>query len=104
VTAEWVTRSGTGETRLLQHGPAVERRLNLSLAWRAIEAEKLAATPDCERCGEPAVEAHLTAGSCTVSPPYALADCESLCRLCHDATLCTAPLVTDADRWLRWSA
>jgi hypothetical protein len=63
------------------------RRLDRSLEWRAIEAQKLAAQPTCERCGNaPAVEAHHVDGcTLTTDPEYLIEHAQSVCLACHDA-------------------
>ena len=71
--------------------PSTARWLNRSVAWRAVEAELLAMTPDCETCGALAEEAHAKAGNCNVDGPYRLEDAEALCRDCHTATGCPRP-------------
>jgi hypothetical protein len=82
------------------------RRRNDSPAWREIEQQQLALNPDCQRCGQPAVEAHRV-GGCRTEGPYALGEAESLCRACHDeADPETAPGHRTAhdtrfDWWLR---
>jgi hypothetical protein len=96
----------TGRLRLHhtpdERRPATARFTNESLAWRALEAAKLASTPNCERCGTPAREIHMRDGICTVSPPYDIAAVEAICAHCHDATLCPAPPVTSLEHVLKW--
>jgi hypothetical protein len=79
---------------------AAARRSNRALAWRAVEAARLAEQPACERCGQPAVEAHNRGGDCCVSGPYSLDGAEALCRRCHRETGCTTYRVTATDRLL----
>lgn len=93
--AHWFTHPVTGELRLKHDG--TQRHLNRSLAWRKVEEAQLAEHPDCAHCGQPATEAHIADGICTVSPPYVSERLESLCRACHDATDCTSPFVTTLD-------
>ena len=77
------------------------RRLDRSLAWRAIEEDKLAAQPTCERCGTArAVEAHHVHGCTgTTDPEYRLEHAQSVCLACHDA-VCPTRARTAFDRHL----
>lgn len=63
------------------------RRLNGSVAFRAVQELKLERTPTCEQCGGPAREMHLE-GGCRVNPPYDAEEAIAVCRECHDATGC----------------
>jgi hypothetical protein len=101
---EFVTHPTTGQLRVRHDSDdrGAARFLNRSLALKEIEEQKLTETPDCEQCGAPAIEIHRTDAICTISPPYDIAEWESVCRRCHDETLCTAPPVTALDWMLRF--
>lgn len=90
--------------------PSTARHLNRSAAWRAVEAEHLAATPICEACeAARSKEAHYDGpAGCHQDPPYDPALVRALCAACHTATLkpsgapCPKPPVTPFTGPHRW--
>jgi 5-methylcytosine-specific restriction endonuclease McrA len=52
--------------------------------WKRVRRQKLALTPGCERCPEPATQVHHKDGRGLNGPhAYTLENLESLCQSCH---------------------
>jgi 5-methylcytosine-specific restriction endonuclease McrA len=52
--------------------------------WKRVRRLKLAQTPDCERCGQPATDVHHKDERGLAGPAgYAIENTESLCHSCH---------------------
>jgi 5-methylcytosine-specific restriction endonuclease McrA len=52
--------------------------------WKRVRRQKLALTPNCERCGEPATDVHHVDELGLAGPGgYDLANTEALCHSCH---------------------
>ena len=89
--------------------PSSARHLNRSVAFKVVEAEKLATTPTCEECGAPSKEAHYDGpAGCHQDPPYDPGLVRALCGPCHTATLkpsgapCPKPPETPVTGPHRW--
>jgi 5-methylcytosine-specific restriction endonuclease McrA len=52
--------------------------------WKRTRRRKLAVTPACERCGEPATDVHhRDEKGLDGDAAYDIANCEALCHSCH---------------------
>ena len=90
--------------------PSTARWLNRSVAFRAAEAELLAAHPVCQACeSAPSTEAHYDGpAGCHGEPPYEPGLLRALCAPCHTVTPkpsgapCPKPMVTPISGDHRW--
>jgi 5-methylcytosine-specific restriction endonuclease McrA len=63
---------------------AVVSRYTLDARWKRVRRAKLAATPTCERCPEPATDVHhVDERGLDGQLAYAIENTEALCHSCH---------------------